>query len=47
MSQPCPLCGCNDCERYDRSNWCATCVQVVLKEQDELDKPVQAPEIIG
>jgi len=40
------MCGCTDCERYDRSNWCTRCVHVVLEEQHELDKPVQAPEVI-
>jgi uncharacterized Zn finger protein (UPF0148 family) len=46
MELSCPVCGSTDAPKYDGSNWCESCVLVVLEEQKELDVPVQEREII-
>lgn len=46
-SSPCPVCGRNDRPKYDGSQWCVPCVEVVLEEQRVLDVPVQEKQIIG
>ena len=47
MTSPCPVCGSNDAPKYERSDWCVSCVEAVLEEQRLLDVPVQEREYIG